>query len=439
MSLTRLELMQRAPERPSSGDQEPPKNKRPRKLNESARAEATSPIAWLNPGWIVLAATLALCALGLYGIHLSGGLDGFSGRLSAKTLVTKQSIFMAMGLFVAAVAAFVHYRWISYYTWALGAAVVALLIFVLIPFVPDVLVTPRNGSRRWINLGFTDFQPSELAKVAFVLCIATWLRFTSTHRKLLGLIAPGLIAMVPMVLIVVEPDLGTSLLFMPTLFAMLVAAGAKLKHLFATGAIGAVFAVSVIAASLAFAKTDNYPLLRPHQVSRIQTVMESMQGDTTHIQGRGFQGYQARMLIGAGGLSGHPESKARALIQFSRVPEKHNDMIFPIIVNRFGLWGACLVIALYSTWVAAALLVAATCKDPFGRLMVVGFAAMLATQATINIGMTLGVLPITGMTLPFVSYGGSSLLTMFLTTGLILSVGLRKPEGMWRPSFEFKD
>ena len=219
---------------------------------------------------------------------------------------------------------------------------------------------------------------------------------------------------------------------------MLIAAGAKIAHLLSTAAIAAAFAAAVVAASLALAQTGSYPLLRPHQVERIQAVADQFTGsEDLHKQDRGFQGYKARTLIGAGGPAGLPEQRARGLIEYSRLPEPHNDMIFAVIANRFGFVGAATVIALYLVWFTSAIAAAAVSKDPFARLVAVGIAAIVLAQATVNIGMTAGILPITGMTLPFVSYGGSSLVTAFAMTGLVLNVALRRPTHLWQPSFEF--
>lgn len=434
------DALKRAKERRQAEQSKRAEGKSPeRRLNESARAEAPPKWQWATYGWLVIGASIALCVIGLYGIRLSGGLNGLSGPLSVSSLFVRQVVYALLGLCVAVAVVFVHYRWLAYFAWAMAAGTVALLIFVLLPFVPEALVTPRNGARRWISLGVADFQPSELAKVVFVLVMAVYLRYSVNHRRFLGLFQPALITMVPVALILVEPDLGTALLFLPTLIAMLIAAGAKLRHLLVTVGLALAFASGVLVVSLSLAKHDRYPLLRPHQVQRIQAVVEQFKGDERFAHTRGFQGRQARMLIGAGGLSGHPEQKSRALIEYSKLPEKHTDMIYPVLVNRFGFTGAIVIILLYALWVAGAAVVAANCKDPFGRLVVIGCATMLAAQATINIGMTLGLLPITGMTLPYVSYGGSSLLMAFLVSGLIFSIAVRPPGRLWRPSFEFRD
>ncbi len=402
-----------------------------------ARAKVAGRIRWLNAGWIVVFASLALAGVGLYGISLSGGIDGHAGALNASRLVSRQFMFMGLGLGFGLLATVIHFRIVAHLSWVIGVMTIAMLIFVMIPFVPDFIVTPRNGARRWINFGPLDFQPSELAKIAFVIAIASYLCYRKGHRTLSGLAIPATIAVIPMTLILIEPDLGTSLLFLPTLLAMLIAAGARLAHIFGTIALGAGFAILVVVISLSQAKHEHYPLLRPHQVDRVLAIIEQHQGDDRHIQSRGFQGQQALMLSGSGGIAGHGEIKSRALIEFSRVPEKQNDMIFAVIVNRFGLLGALVMVVLYAAWFGGALIVAAVATHPFARLLVVGLATMVFTQATINMGMTLGLLPITGITLPFVSYGGSSLLIAFIMVGLVMNVALRRPEYLWRPSFEF--
>lgn len=348
-------------------------------------------------------------------------------------------MFAVLGLIVGVVCAIPNYRWWLWLTWPIAAVSVFLLAVLIAPGVPASLVTPRNGARRWIDLGAFDLQPAEVAKVAYVLATAAYLRYRKNHRTLLGLIPPAIIVLVPMALIVVEPDLGSSLLFLPALVAMLVAAGAKLRHLIAASSIGFVMAAIVAVASLFFAARGEYPLLRKHQVDRIQAVLDMASGDDRFADDRGFQGRQAVTLVGAGGWTGHSDDRARALIHFSKLPEARNDMIFAVYANRFGFFGVLGLLALYTAWVLGALFAAARCKDAFGRLVVVGFTAVIATQALINLGETMGILPITGMTLPFVSYGGSSMLLGFMMVGIIFSIAMRRPDHFWRQSFEFDD
>jgi rod shape determining protein RodA len=144
-------------------------------------------------------------------------------------------------------------------------------------------------------------------------------------------------------------------------------------------------------------------------------------------------------MIGAGELTGMGDRHSRVVLRFNKLPERHNDMVFSVLAARFGMVGAVVTLGLYLLWIIGALLTAAVAKDPFGRLLPVGLAGFIATQVIVNVGMNVGLLPIIGVTLPFMSYGGSSMITVWLMTGLILSVGLRKRAWTFQRSFEFAD
>jgi len=382
---------------------------------------------WINPAWLCVLAGLLLSIIGIYAIDLGERTIAPASAADLAPVATKQLIFLFVGLLAAALLALPHERVIRFIAWPAMGLSIALLIFLLIPAVPAWIVTPRNGVRGWIDLGPIDLQPGEFAKIAFVLAAADYLRFRRTHREFLGLLPPALIAGVPIALIFLQPDLGTAMLFVPSVFAMLLVAGARLKHL----------AIVVLAATLA--APLSYPFLKPYQQQRILGLIAQVRGDQHARDDMNYQAFTAQMLIGAGGTTGTPDAKSRAIIRFARLPERHNDMIFAVVVNRFGLLGGLAVAALYALWLAGALLSAALSKDPFGRLTIVGLAAFIATQAAVNIGMNLGVLPIVGLTLPFISYGGSSMLVVWIMTGLTLSIALQPPPRMARPSFEFRD
>jgi rod shape determining protein RodA len=382
----------------------------------SARAITRPRLAMLNPASISVAAALALTLIGITTI-----------ALTEPALAMRQGALLVIGLTAAAVAAAPHYAIARHFSYPLLACTIVLLAFVLIPFVPEAIVRPRNGSRRWINLGVTDFQPSEIAKIAFILSLATYLRFRDNYRRLFGLIPPFVLTFIPMSLILVEPDLGTSLLFLPTLFAMLIAAGAKKRHIALIVAMGLLSAPAM------------YPLLQPYQKDRIHAMLHQIAGDTSMSQTTGYQGDRAITLIGAGGVTGAGAQAARDLVVYNHLPEEHNDMIFAVVGARWGLLGGVMVIGLYVLFILGGMLTAAACRDPFGRLVAVGIVAVVFAQMTVNIGMTIGLLPITGMTLPFVSYGGSSLVVTWMMTGLLYGIALRRPRYLERPSFEFAD
>lgn len=367
-----------------------------------------------------MVASLALSAIGVYAIDVaSGPHEGLS------PLAARQLAFLAAGLFVGVVAALVHFRVLIAASWLLYVAALALLVFLLAPGVPASIVTPRNGARAWIDLGPINLQPSEFAKIAVVIVLAQYLRFRSNHRRFLGFVPPAIITAVPAGLVVLQPDLGMALLFLPALFAMLIAAGAKMRH---------ILAVLVLGAALAPAA---YPFLMPHQKERIDALIRQTQGDLTKQDSSQFQSLKAITLAGAGGMVGLPEDHARVLIDLNDLPEAHNDMVYAVVVNRFGLVGGLSVLGLAVLWLLSAGVAAARTNDPFGRLIIVGIAAIFAAQTIINVGMSLGVLPIIGLTLPFVSYGGSSLLASYLAVGLIVSVAARPNRRLARRPFEF--
>lgn len=404
-----------------------------RDLNRDVRAGSTPHIVWLNPGWLMLLAAVALTVLGIYAISLTGGLEPGLNHYARRQL-----IFLGLALLVCGVVAVPHYRWLSELITPIAVVTLGLLVFVLLPL-PRSIVPVRNGATRWIDLGVMDFQPSELAKIVFVLSIAYLLQRRVSHRTFLGMLALFAYTFVPVGLIVVEPDLGTASLFIPALMAMLIAGGSKLRHLFFVAGMGGGFAAAAVAVSLFFAAQPepSYPLLREHQVKRLQAMVNTLTGDESGADTINYQGDKARTIVGAGGLTGLDARTARAAVHFNALPEDHNDMIFAVVCNRFGFFGGALVIFLQGMLVISALWVAGACREPFGRITAVGIAAVLGTQATVNVGMTVGLLPITGMTLPFVSYGGSSLLTGYVMVGLIINIALRPPGHLQRESFEF--
>ncbi|MBX3385472.1 MAG: FtsW/RodA/SpoVE family cell cycle protein [Phycisphaeraceae bacterium] len=377
--------------------------------------------------WLCVIGAGLLSLLGVYAIDLGTHGVPESGLLpiTPEGVVLKQLVFLGVGVFAAAALCLPHYRWIRLCIWPAAIVVLGLLVFLLIPFVPSSIVRPRNGARAWIDLGVTDFQPAELAKIVFVLVMADVLRYRESQRTFLGLIGFGLIAAVPMVLISLQPDMGTALLFIPSVFAMLFVSGAKWRHL------------SIVVLCALLAAPAAYPFLKPYQKKRIVGLIQMMEDPRKGAHDINYQMVTARTLAGSGGVWGQPEPKARSLIRYNRLPERHNDMIFPIIVCRFGLAGAVLVGFLYALWFTGAYLTASLSRDPFARLVVTGLMAFIAGQAFVNIGMTIGLLPVVGVSLPFVSYGGSSMLSSWIMTGLIVNIGLRRQVRFHRPSFEF--
>jgi len=371
-------------------------------------------VMFSNVGWICVIAAFCLSIIGIAAIATTEG-----------SYAIRQVFHLCLAVIGAMVMALPHYRWMQRLAIPLMLLALALLVFVLIPWVPQSIVRPRGGARRWIDLGITDFQPSEVAKIAYIITLATYLRTRQNYRSFLGLLIPLALSGIPMGLVLIEPNLGMTMLFLPTFFAMLIAAGAKIKHI-----------VLIIVLGLSMAPIS-YPVLRDHQRDRIDALLAQVRGDPRHEDDIGYQGARAMTLVGAGGLFGVGKQKAADLIEYNHLPEEHNDMVFAVVTCRWGMFGGLVVIGLFLLFFAGGLLTAAACKDPFGRLVAVGIVASMFSQMTINIGMTIGLLPITGLPLPFVSYGGSSMIATWLMVGVLLNIAMRRPQYMARRTFEF--
>lgn len=383
----------------------------------------------INPAVFALLAALVLSLLGVYTIDLGSGMKPVAapGPLGLSPLALKQLIFVGVGIVAALVIALPDYRRIRLFAWGIFALSLCLLLVLVLPFVPASIVRPRNGVRAWIDLGPIDLQPTELVKIAWIMVTADYLRYRREHRELLGLIRPALITFIPVGLIMLQPDLGSVLLFIPTLLAVLVTAGMRFKHL----ALVIVLGMLAVPAS--------YPLLRPYQKERIVGLYRQLTGDKSRNDDINYQSVTAISLIGAGRLTGNTDTKARALVHYASLPERHNDMIMAVWTCRAGLLGVGGLFLTLGVWLSGVTATAALTRDPFGRLICVGFASMVAAQTLLNTGMVAGVLPIVGVTLPFVSYGGSSMLTVWLMTGLVYSVAARPQALLARPTFEFRD
>ncbi len=366
-------------------------------------------------GWIVLAAAILLWAMGLLAIGTTPGGDPLAAR---------QGVYGLVAIGALAVTALVHHRLVAAVAYPAAALMILSLVVLILPGMPETLVPVRNGARRWIDLQIVNVQPSALAKVVFVLAVARYLRFRDNYRTLRGLTVPVLMSFVPVGLIVLEPDLGTALLFLPTLFAMLLTAGARLKHLLTLLTVGLALLPAL------------YPLLQPYQQARIHALISRFEGSTRHRDDSGYQSYKAMTVVGAGRIVGQG-SRAATLIRHNALPEARNDMIYAVVCARWGLLGGGALILGYLLLFSTGLLIAALNKDPFARLMAVGAVSLVFTQTAVNIGMTLGLLPITGLTLPLVSYGGSSLVANFAMLGLVVNAAVRRPVVLAQPAFEF--
>lgn len=382
-------------------------NALPRSLRrERAERVRTPPREWVHWAWLPIAAALGLSLVGVAAI-----------ATTEPALAKRQFGYLVVGMLAASAIGAMHWKGMRRWAWVALAINVALLAVVLVPWVPDSIVRPRNGARRWINVGSLDFQPSELVKLTWVLAMAAWLQAASGIRRMSGVLATMAVTAIPAGLIALQPDLDSALLFGPTLAVMLLAAGARVKHLAIVAGVALVLAPC------------SYPFLKPHQRDRIDAMVAQVLGDTRHHDGIGFQANRAITLAAAGGVVGLGREEAGTLIRFNRLPEEHNDMIFVVIACRWGLLGGVAVWLLGAAYAFGAFMVGLRAGSGFGRLAAVGIGAMVFVQLSVNTAMTIGLLPVSGMTLPFVSYGGSSLVCLWMTTAVLFAVASRRSRG----------
>ncbi|HUU20006.1 MAG TPA: FtsW/RodA/SpoVE family cell cycle protein [Sedimentisphaerales bacterium] len=396
----------------------------------------------------LLAATLILVGIGIATIYSVGHPAEPSpatdiGNLS--NLWKKQVIFAAVAIvgFVAVNA--VNYRQFgaaSYRIYALILMLLALLLIgryvVNLSFVPEI-----NGTHRWIKFKIAGrelpaLQPSEFCKLVYVLALAWYLRYRSNYDSLSSLIGPFVLTLLPMVLILLEPDLGTVLLMMPILFTMLFVAGAKVKHLLI------IILMALLVSPLLWYKMKAYQRTRISSVLlQNEWIREKAEqyptfgnilvgGKFSSKQWKNDWGYhlvRSKYAVASGGINHGTGYGFRAgpFIKYNFLPERHNDFIFAMIAHQWGFWGCLGLLALYIIIVGCGLEIAAHNTNPFGKLLAVGIVAMFVVEVIINVSMTVGLMPITGLTLPLVSYGGSSLLVSMASVGLLNNIGRCRP------------
>jgi rod shape determining protein RodA len=299
-----------------------------------------------------------------------------------------------------------------------------------------------GGARRWFD-AILDFrvQPSELMKPLLVLALARWLEFRPEPERLRDLVVPLLLTLVPCILIKIEPDLGTALLLLPVPAAMLWVAGARRVHY-----VGGALLVAVLVPAVCFS-----PLLHDYQKERVKTFLQSVPelsaqalearraGDLElarslsrelidHQRGAGYQSHCSQTSIGSGGLTGKGLGQGPQN-QLEYLPARHTDFIFAVIAEEWGLVGAGAVVVLFLLLGASFLSVASGTRDRFSQLVSVGAAACIVPQAFANVAMTCGLIPVTGIPLPFISQGGSSVLSSFLLLGIVVAAARSRRDG----------
>lgn len=368
-------------------------------LSSSAQSRTFSHFP-VHVAWIVL----SICAIGVWNLASASRNTGAPGATPVWKL---QLLFMVVFALVALGVSLIDYRNYQMLAWVFYVAVLLLLVFV-------ALKGKRvMGARRWIDLGPFNLQPSELAKLAVMLALARWLHDDAEKRKerygLFGLAIPLAIILLPAVMVKLQPDLGTALIIAGTGFTMLLFAPVKWRTIAVLGA------VAVIGAGV------GYPHLKPYQKKRIETFLNPG-GD---VRGAGYHATQSMIAVGSGQGTGKGWGQGtQNNMRF--LPEQHTDFVFSVWAEEHGFLGCLILLGLFLALVASAIDIAANARDRFGHYVAIGVAGMLFWQAFINVGMVIGLLPVVGVTLPLMSYGGSSVMTIMLSLGLLANVSMRR-------------
>lgn len=350
--------------------------------------------------WLVVGCAVALFAIGLTGISRAAELNG------GHDLFAKQINWALISIPALALALAVPYRTWKPVSHFLFLGSLPLLIVVL-------FMEKRNGARCWIHIGSCAIQPSEVVKVTYILVLAQYLMYRDNFRRITGLIAPFVITLIPLTLILMEPDLGSALLFVPVLFAMLFAAGTRLKHLLFVVMLGVMFSPFF------------WLKMSTEQKSRVRALFTQVDHGPNPRGDRWHQ-HQSKTVLALGGMKGSEFSGSRFDDpQIYQMFGSHNDFVFCYVGERWGFIGAAVTLLLYLTLITLGLQIAAKTQEPFGRLIAVGIVTLWGTQTIINTGMTVGLLPVVGISLPLMSSGGSNLLMSAVALGLLLNVGAR--------------
>ncbi|OIK15194.1 stage V sporulation protein E [Bacillus sp. MUM 13] len=359
------------------------------------------PIKKSNPDLILIIVTLSLLAIGLIMVYSASAIWAAYKFDDSFYFAKRQMLFA----FVGVIAMFFIMN-VDYWTWRTWSKALIIICFVLllVVLIPGIGVA-RNGSRSWIGVGAFSIQPSEFMKLAMIAFLA---KFLSERQKLITSFKKGLLPSLALVftafgLIMLQPDLGTGTVMVGTCIVMIFISGARISHFGVLGLLGLTGFVGLV-------------LSAPYRMKRITSFLDPWQDSL----GSGFQIIQSLYAIGPGGLFGLGLGQSRQ--KFFYLPEPQTDFIFAILSEELGFIGGSLVILLFALLLWRGIRIALGAPDLYGSLVAVGIIAMVAIQVMINIGVVTGLMPVTGITLPFLSYGGSSLTLMLMAIGVLLNI-----------------
>jgi rod shape determining protein RodA len=369
-----------------------------------ARLSERAPIRHLDPTLVILA--LLLSGFGLLMVYSATFAQLRADSRPAGYYLDRQLVFTIVGFVGMVVLATFSYRRLRAWAWLAYAGSVFLLVAVLTP-----LGTTVAGAQRWITIGLFQIQPSEIAKIAVILTLAALLAERRGGPSGLDVLKALVLIGIPAIFIYKQPDLGTLLVLLAILAGVLLVAGTRMRLLLVMLLLGAV----------AFWGILHVGLLKDYQVNRLTSFLDPARDPKR----TGYNLQQSKIAIGSGQFTGRGLfNGTQTNLRF--VPEQHTDFIFTVLGEELGFVGTGIFLLLFAMFLWRGVRIAMMSKDLFGTLLAAGIVAMFAFQGFINMGMTMGISPITGIPLPFVSYGGSSLIASFLATGILLNIHMRR-------------
>lgn len=368
---------------------------------------AETRVTHLASGWeapMLFLITLLLLSFGLVTVYSSSAVKAASEGLADYYYVVQQAVGGVLGLVLLAAAARTDYRALRLLAWPILLGVMAALLVLILPGT-EAIAPVRNGARRWLVIGPLSVQPSEFAKLALVIWTAALVvrkqdQLSNMRR---GLIPFLLLWSAVALLIAIQPNLSTAMLVVLFAGIVLFAGGGRIGHFVLLAAL-AVPVVWTQIEGVAF------------RLKRIVAFLDP----TTDLQGGSYQINQALIALGSGGILGRGFGKGQQ--KFGFVPEPHNDFLYAMIGEEWGLVGTTIVLLLFTGFALIGFRVARSAPDLFGRLLAIGLTSLISVQALLHIGVNLGLLPTTGVTLPFMSWGRSSLIMCMLAVGILMSI-----------------
>jgi rod shape determining protein RodA len=371
----------------------------------SARMARRAPVRHLDP--TLLLVTVLLTIYGAVMIYSATEADQLAAGLDPGLYLKRQIAYAVVASGALVLAGLFDYRYLRAFAPLFYLGALLGLVLVLTP-----LGVSTAGASRWFDVGSFRVQPSELAKIAVIVSLAAYLAERKGEVRLRDIAVCCALVLGPMVLIYLEPDLGTMMVFAALTGALFLVGGAKIRHFLLLGCLAVAAVLTVL----------HMGLLEDYQLQRITTFLDP----NPDVQSEGYNQYQAEIAIASGGINGKGIQQENTQTSLDFIPEQHTDFIFTAVGEQLGFVGSAVLLGLFAFLIWRALRIAAMSRDLFGALLAGGIAVLWAFQIFVNVGMTMGVMPITGIPLPFVSFGGSSLLTNFACVGILHNIHMRR-------------